>query len=48
MKDYRLELIFFDTEKGEEILIAGGYEFYRSQSGIVDGKEIKWIELDFS
>lgn len=42
--DYQLELIFRNNDKGKEVLVAGGYEFEREQSGLLDEKEIKWIE----
>jgi transposase len=42
--DGQLEFIFRHNEKGKKVLIAGGYEFERKHSGLLDGKEIKWTE----
>jgi len=42
--DYQLELIFRNNDKGEKVLVAGGYEFEREQSGLLDDQKIEWIE----
>jgi transposase len=42
--DHQLEFIFRNNDKGDEVMVASGYEFEREQCGFLDGKEIKWIE----
>lgn len=42
--NYQLELIFRNNDKGEEVLVAAGYEFEREQCGFLEDEEIKWIE----
>ena len=41
--NYFLALIFRNNDKGEEVLVAAGYEFEREQCGFLE-EEIKWIE----
>ena len=42
--NYQLELIFRNNDKGQEVLVASGYEFERSQCSFVEEKKIEWIE----
>jgi len=46
LKDEKGELceVYVENRKGENVLIAKGYEFERCLSGVIDGKEIKWAE----
>ena len=46
LRDERDELIKFivRNDKGKEELKAKGYEIERQQSGVINGKEIKWTE----
>ena len=42
--DGKLEQVFRENDKGEEVLIAQGYELDRNQSGVYEGKEFQWNE----
>ncbi|MDU9049268.1 MAG: IS1634 family transposase [Candidatus Electrothrix sp. Rat3] len=42
--DGELEQVFRENDKGEEVLIAEGYELDRNQSGVYEGKEFQWNE----
>ncbi len=40
----KLQQVYRVNEKGEQVLIAQGYETERELSGVVDGKKIEWTE----
>ena len=42
--DGELEQVFRKNDKGEEVLIAEGYELDRNQSGVYEGEEFQWNE----
>ncbi|MGB5686228.1 MAG: IS1634 family transposase, partial [Candidatus Electrothrix sp.] len=42
-----LEQVFRENDKGENVLIAQGYELNRDQSGVYEGKEFQWNERVF-
>jgi len=42
-----LEQVFRENDKGENVLVAQGYELNRDQSGIYEGKELRWNERVF-
>ncbi|MDI6795009.1 MAG: hypothetical protein QME81_19430, partial [bacterium] len=46
LKDKRGELtnVYVENNKGEKVLAAKGYEIERTQSGSINGEEIKWTE----
>ncbi len=42
-----LEQVFRENDKGENVLIAQGYELNRDQSGVYEGEEFQWNERVF-